>query len=120
MRRGRRTPSDGVERPPTPGDVRAHALRLGSGSYVLLSFARGGEEAVSGSAGLAGHGLTTAEQEVARGLLAGLSNVEIARLRGSSARTIANQAASLYAKLGVHSRAELAARFPMAPSKVVE
>jgi DNA-binding NarL/FixJ family response regulator len=106
--------------PATPGDVRAHALRLGSGSYVLLSFARGSGEAVpGGAAGLSGRGLTPAEQEVARGLLAGLSNVEIARLRGSSARTIANQVARLYSKLGVRSRAELAARFAAAPPEAV-
>lgn len=54
--------------------------------------------------------LTTAEQEVCALLLAGCSNAEIARARGSAVRTIANQIASIFRKLDVSSRAELAAR----------
>jgi DNA-binding CsgD family transcriptional regulator len=112
MRRRKRDGSDAAAAPAPPGGLRAHSLRLGSGSYVLLSFARDeSDEACLG--------LTAAEQHVARELLAGLSNAEIARLRGCSPRTIANQVASLYAKLGTHSRAELAARFATALSPVV-
>lgn len=48
--------------------------------------------------------LTAAEGEVARLMAAGLSNAEIARSRGSSPRTVANQAASIFRKLGVTSR----------------
>jgi DNA-binding CsgD family transcriptional regulator len=55
-------------------------------------------------------GLTRAEHEVARATIAGDSTVTIARRRGRSPRTIANQLASIYRKLGVSSRAELAAR----------
>jgi DNA-binding CsgD family transcriptional regulator len=54
--------------------------------------------------------LTAAEAAVAREAVAGRSNAEIARRRGSSPRTVANQLASAYRKLGVVSRAELAAR----------
>jgi DNA-binding NarL/FixJ family response regulator len=53
--------------------------------------------------------LSPAEWSVARDAAAGKSNAEIARERGRSPRTIANQLASVYAKLGVGSRAELAA-----------
>ncbi len=53
--------------------------------------------------------LTDAEYDVARDAIEGFSNAEIARRRGRSARTVANQLASIYRKLGVTSRAELAA-----------
>jgi DNA-binding NarL/FixJ family response regulator len=42
-------------------------------------------------------------------MLEGRSNAEIARDRGTCARTVANQIASMFRKLGVQSRAELAA-----------
>ena len=54
--------------------------------------------------------LSSAERHVARLVLQGRSNAAIARERGTSPRTVANQLAALYRKLGVHSRAELAAR----------
>jgi len=53
--------------------------------------------------------LSAAEREVALAALEGLSNTAIARARGTSPRTVANQLAALYRKLGVKSRAELAA-----------
>jgi DNA-binding CsgD family transcriptional regulator len=37
-----------------------------------------------------------------------LSNSEIGRRRGTSGRTVANQMATIFRKLGVSSRAELA------------
>jgi DNA-binding NarL/FixJ family response regulator len=49
---------------------------------------------------------STAERIVAHALLRGLSNSEIARARKTSVRTVANQVASLFHKLGVRSRAE--------------
>jgi DNA-binding CsgD family transcriptional regulator len=54
--------------------------------------------------------LTPAEVDVVRLALEGNSNQAVAGLRGRSVRTVANQLASAYAKLGVGSRAELAAR----------
>lgn len=53
--------------------------------------------------------LTAAEAEVATLALQGLSNFGIAMERGTSERTVANQLASIYAKLRVNSRAELLA-----------
>lgn len=58
--------------------------------------------------------LTSAEREVASLAAAGLSNAAIARERGTAARTVANQMASLLRKLGVGARYLLAAR--LAPS----
>jgi len=54
--------------------------------------------------------LSPAEQDVLKLVLSGISNAEIARRRGRSARTIANQLAACYKKLGVSSRLELAAK----------
>jgi DNA-binding CsgD family transcriptional regulator len=54
--------------------------------------------------------LTAGEQSVVDLALSGLSNPAIARKRQSSPRTIANQLASAYKKLGVGSRRELRAR----------
>ena len=53
--------------------------------------------------------LSQGEREVAGLLLDGLSNAEIAEIRGTSTRTVANQVASIFKKLGVRSRTELAA-----------
>ena len=53
--------------------------------------------------------LTPAEQEVALLLLAGSTNADIARRRGSAERTVANQVASIFGKLRARSRSELAA-----------
>lgn len=51
--------------------------------------------------------LSPAEAAVARLVAEGFSNEAIARARGVSPRTVANQLASTYAKLGVGSRVEL-------------
>jgi DNA-binding CsgD family transcriptional regulator len=51
--------------------------------------------------------LTASELEVARLARANHSNAAIAALRGSSARTVANQMASVFDKLGVGSRCAL-------------
>lgn len=57
-------------------------------------------------------GLSPAEHAVVRLALRGLRNVDIAQARGASPRTVRNQLAAAYAKLGVSSRSELAARHP--------
>jgi DNA-binding NarL/FixJ family response regulator len=54
--------------------------------------------------------LSTAERAVAAAALRGCSHAEIARERGSSPRTVANQLAGAFRKLEVRSRAELAAK----------
>ena len=52
--------------------------------------------------------LTESERAVAKLAREGLSNAEIGRLRGTSPRTVANQLARIYRKLGVGSRLGLA------------
>ena len=54
-----------------------------------------------------GDRLTAAERNVLEALIRGCSNLEIARERGTSPRTIANQVASIFRKFEVVSRAEL-------------
>lgn len=53
--------------------------------------------------------LTRAENEVCRLMLSGLSNADIARTRGTSINTVENQIASIFRKLEITSRSELAA-----------
>jgi DNA-binding CsgD family transcriptional regulator len=91
-----------------PADLRVSALQVGTSKYLLLSFSR---------KMIMPDTLTPAERQVALAALSGLSNADIARMRGSSPRTVANQLAIIFRKLGVHSRAELAARArpPFAP-----
>lgn len=85
-----------------PEGLRASVVEAGS-TFLVLTFPLPPAE-------LDDPLLTDAERAVARGLLAGRSNVEIAAARGTSARTVANQIQSVFRKLGVASRAELAAR----------
>jgi DNA-binding CsgD family transcriptional regulator len=84
--------------PPPEGLV---AERLDE-DLVLLAFAL--PEAVVPDA------LSLAEQEVALMVFEGASNQEIALARGVSAKTVGNQLESIYRKLGVSSRVELALR----------
>lgn len=51
--------------------------------------------------------LTEAERDVARSVVAGRANRSIAAARGTSVRTVANQLAEIFRKLGLASRLEL-------------
>jgi DNA-binding CsgD family transcriptional regulator len=87
---------------PVPPDLQA--LESEDGEVMVLSFSlRKGPVA----------SLSPAESAVAAHLLDGRTNAEIARLRGTSERTVANQVASLYRKLGVKSRLELLVLAPL-------
>jgi DNA-binding CsgD family transcriptional regulator len=68
---------------------------------VVLSYPLQGEDALAR--------LSDAEREVLRALLEGHTTAEIAASRGRAARTVANQVAKIFRKLGVGSRAELTA-----------
>lgn len=80
------------------------ALESDDGSVVVLSFAI--EEGP-------GTGLSPAESEVAAHILKGRTNAQIATIRGASDRTVANQVANVFRKLGVSSRLELVALAPL-------
>ena len=83
-----------------PRGLVADRLGAAEDELVVFSFPLGGSRA----------GLTPAEREVLRSLLDGMTRASIARARATSERTVANQIASIFRKLGVHSRSELAAR----------
>ena len=51
--------------------------------------------------------LSAHERQVVALVMEGLSSAEIARRRGTSPRTVANQLRSIYGKVGVTSRSEL-------------
>jgi DNA-binding NarL/FixJ family response regulator len=55
--------------------------------------------------------LTEAERSVLELLVTGASNADIARARGSSKHTVANQVRSLLHKLGANSRYDLMRRY---------
>jgi DNA-binding CsgD family transcriptional regulator len=91
-----------------------------SGSRNQASVSRfdvgGGEHAVVGLEGTPlPRSLTPTEREVVELALSGVSNAAIARRLQISPRTVANELARSYRKLGVGSRAQLAARFGARP-----
>jgi DNA-binding CsgD family transcriptional regulator len=95
-------------------DLRACRVTRGGVDYLAVSFSL--EEGGCQPSVVDGRKLTACEREVAAAAAAGLSNQEIAVKRGTATRTVANQLASIYRKLGVGSRAELAAYWYAAPS----
>jgi DNA-binding CsgD family transcriptional regulator len=89
-----------------PAGLSAWRLDIEGSEFALLALSEGAT--APGSALL-----TKAETDVARRMIAGLSNAEIARHRHTSCRTVANQAASIFKKLHVQSRYEAAVAFAM-------
>ena len=93
----------------TPSGLRATRFAAGADELVVFSFPL--------KSPILPEGLSKAEREVTLALLEGLSNAAIAARRGSAVRTVANQVASIFRKLGVSSRAELHAALTEAPSR---
>jgi DNA-binding CsgD family transcriptional regulator len=96
---------------PVPGNLEARRFKLGGDEFLALSFPIPDAEPSSNVT----VGLTPSEQEICSLVLLGHSNSDIARIRGTSPRTIANQIAAIYRKIGVGSRRELRARNTSAP-----
>ena len=94
---------------PTPDDLTCSLLEIVDDVVAVLRFLRSSPSSPArpGSA----PALTAAEEIVMQGIFEGKSNDEIARVRGTSPRTIANQIASIFKKHGVTSRRELVARY---------
>jgi DNA-binding CsgD family transcriptional regulator len=99
-------------------DAAASEARLAFGAFERLGAARDADEAAgllrelgaTGRPRAAGRGgLTAREAEVLSLIAAGLSNADIARRLFISRRTAEHHAASILAKLDLHSRAEAAA-----------
>jgi DNA-binding CsgD family transcriptional regulator len=87
---------------PPPRGLTAERMRVRGTEHVVLSFPLDVPEIP--------RTLTTAERAVALLVIEGRTDAEIAVARGVSKRTIGNQIASIFRKLGVGSRVELAAR----------
>jgi DNA-binding NarL/FixJ family response regulator len=83
-----------------PAGLRGAWLRFGGEQLVVFShpLAERDDE----------HALTPAERDVVSRVVQGCSNQQIAVERGTSPRTVAKQVQSIYRKLSLHSRAELA------------
>jgi DNA-binding NarL/FixJ family response regulator len=88
-----------------PPGLRAFRFRLGSEDFALLSF-----DLVAAGRHVAGlDSLSPSQRQVAELAAKGWSNAEIARARATSIRTVENQIADAYRKLGLRSRRGLAA-----------
>jgi DNA-binding CsgD family transcriptional regulator len=85
-----------------PGGLVAHRFDVGGDAFAILEFPLA--DLVSPQL-LAS--LSASEQSVMRLVLEGKSNLEIARVRRRAVRTVANQVASIFRKLGIGSRCEL-------------
>jgi DNA-binding NarL/FixJ family response regulator len=105
--RGKRTPGENrssevcLVRPgfESPLDLQATAFDFGGDEFLLFTFPVDPGDFSK---------LTAAEQEIAGELLRGKSYQDIARLRGTTGGTVANQVRSIFRKLQIRSRSELA------------
>jgi DNA-binding CsgD family transcriptional regulator len=91
----------------SPSRTRVTTFRLEGVEFVVLSVALDGEGIMAE--------LSSAERAIATLAAAGLTNAAIAKCRGKSVHTVANQLASTLRKLRVGSRYELAARLAPCP-----
>jgi DNA-binding NarL/FixJ family response regulator len=96
-----RRPSSSEQRIAAPAGLRGCALHGGESRLIALSYPLPRPGSLDR--------LSDGEAAVVLLALWGHSNAEIARIRAASARTVANQLASAYRKLGGVSRARLAA-----------
>ncbi|MGH7435155.1 MAG: helix-turn-helix domain-containing protein [Polyangiaceae bacterium] len=87
---------------PPPEGLGARTVVLGTDEYLILTLPLP-DWAVPGC-------LTEAERHITLAILRGATNQDMAGERKSSVRTIGNQIARIFAKLGVTSRIELAHR----------
>src|SRR6266478_4904701 len=96
-RKSRTAPPPDLE---PPHGVRASRFTIDGEEHLVLSYPRG--------VPCAPPFLSPAQRAVAEAFVSGRSHGDIAKWRGTSKRTIANQIRAIYTKLGVGSRLELA------------
>jgi DNA-binding NarL/FixJ family response regulator len=92
----------GADRSDRMPDIDAMTLDLGSERLIVLSFPAGPPTFPER--------LTPAEREIADLIFAGCSNAQIARTRRRSIKTVTKQVATMFAKVGVTTRAAFVAR----------
>jgi DNA-binding CsgD family transcriptional regulator len=95
-------PGAAATEPSERGSLRATAFAIDEQEYLVLSYPVAPIASTSE--------LTHAERDVALAFARGRSMRDIAAMRGTSTRTIANQIRAIYAKLGVGSRVQLCQR----------
>jgi DNA-binding CsgD family transcriptional regulator len=88
--------------------IEAQAVATGSGQRLIVTTSAADARSPGDACGR--YGLTARENEVARLVCAGSSNIGIARTLGIAVRTVENHLRSIYEKAGVRSRTQLAAR----------
>lgn len=88
--------------PTTPGDMRLCEVILGGETFVVVS--------MPACDAITAQRLTPGERDIAVRILLGYTNQEIADARGSRPSTVSNQVYSIFDKLGVESRPQLADR----------
>jgi DNA-binding NarL/FixJ family response regulator len=103
----RRTRTLHADALPMPAGLTASSFHVGKLELAILSFPVERE--------FVAPELSRAELDVVLGAIEGLSNSRIARQRRTSVRTVVNQLASAYRKLGISSRIELARRLGAEP-----
>jgi DNA-binding CsgD family transcriptional regulator len=100
-----------LERPGEDKGSAAHSsltrFSIGAEEFAVLSIPAGSPDALET--------LTPAERRIVQIALTGCSNREIAKVRATAVRTVANQLTAIYRKLGIGSRAELALRCSVPP-----
>jgi DNA-binding CsgD family transcriptional regulator len=101
--RSRIISGNGPDRDAVPIGLEVWRVQDQDAEYMLVRFPTG--------AGDCWNPLTPRERSVASEALRGLSNLQIAERLGVAPRTVANQLASIFRKLEIGSRAELASLF---------
>jgi DNA-binding CsgD family transcriptional regulator len=90
-----------MSRIPAPSGLQARRLRLDLGEVLVLRYP------VTAPREFKDEVLTRAELAIVELALGGASNRQIAELRGTSTRTVANQLSTVFKKLRITSRPEL-------------
>jgi DNA-binding CsgD family transcriptional regulator len=81
--------------------VRVTPFAMNDADFVLISYRLDGAEWADK--------LAPGELDVARQIVRGRSNADIAKMRGASVHTVTNQISVIFSKLGVTTRGELIA-----------
>jgi DNA-binding CsgD family transcriptional regulator len=102
-----KTRTGGHAQPPFPFELKAARFTDPDGEWAVLSYSTQRDRLLWGP-------LSNVEREVLSGLLAGHSNAAIARMRGTTERTVANQIGALLRRFRLGSRRELIAHFAFA------
>jgi DNA-binding CsgD family transcriptional regulator len=87
-----------------PGGMQANRFTFAGAAFLVLSFPVTEPPASK---------LTAAEADVARQIVMGRSNQEIAACRRTALRTVVNQVAAILRKLGARSRYDVVAKLAL-------